>query len=290
MNYDQQGFVEAEDGTRLFFGVLGSGPALVLNDGIGCAGFAWRYLQPTLARSYRVIHWHYRGHGRSGLPKDRERTQIADLASDMVQLLDHLSVDKAVIAGHSMGTQVALETYRQAPERVTALWLLCGSYGQVTSHFHGSDALKRVLPSIIAQVKKRLGLARALWGRVPAGLAYRVGKMSGEFDGMDFREEDFRAYWEHIALMDPDLFLAMLQGAGDHSAEDLLPQITAPTLVVAAERDTFTPAELSEHMAKSIPGAEFLRIDGGSHAAPVEQPKTIHESFERFMRSAIGQE
>ena len=87
--------------------------------------------------------------------------------------------------------------------------------------------------------------------------------------------------------MDPDLFLDMLQGAGEHSAADLLPHIGAPTLVIAAENDTFTPPELSEHMASQIPGAEFCLIAGGSHAAPVEQPKTIHERIEGFSRSRL---
>ena len=40
-------------------------PAIVLSDGIGCDGFAWKYLQPHLAKTHRVLHWHYRAHGRS---------------------------------------------------------------------------------------------------------------------------------------------------------------------------------------------------------------------------------
>ena len=81
MEYDREGFVEAADGTRLFYEVLGEGdPPVVLTDGIGCDGFAWRYLAPRLGKHHRVIHWHFRGHGRSGPPRDPDRLSIEDLA------------------------------------------------------------------------------------------------------------------------------------------------------------------------------------------------------------------
>ena len=64
MQYDRQAFATAPDGTRLFYGVRGprpdvlesgtAGPTWVLSDGIGCDGFAWRYLQPHLAERHRV--------------------------------------------------------------------------------------------------------------------------------------------------------------------------------------------------------------------------------------------
>lgn len=287
MQYDRQGFATAEDGTRLFYGERGSGPAVLLNDGIGCDGFAWRYLQPALAEHYRVVHWHYRGHGRSGPPRDRARIDVPALARDAAVLLDHLEIDRAAMMGHSMGTQVALEAYRLAPERVSGLVLICGSYGKVTETFHGSDVLKQVLPGIIEKVQTHTGLARALWGRIPPGLAFRVARMSGEIDGLAIREEDFRHYWAHINVMDPEVFLPMLRLAGEHTAEDLLERIDVPTLVIAAEKDTFTPSELAESMANRIEDADFLLVRGGSHAAPVEQPRTMLVRIEKLLAERV---
>jgi pimeloyl-ACP methyl ester carboxylesterase len=285
--YDDQGFVVAEDGTRLFYGVLGSGPVVVLNDGIGCDGFAWKYIQPDLAKDHTVVHWHYRGHGRSGPPADRARLDIPALARDLAKVLDHVGAPQATLFGHSMGTQVSLELYRHFASRVRGLVLLCGSYGRVTETFHGSDVLKNVLPTLIEQVQQKKGLARALWGRVPPGFAFRLARLSREVDALAIREEDFRPYWEHINLIDPDVFLPMLRYAGEHSAEDLLDQIAVPTLVVAAERDTFTPMELAESMADRIPSAELLVVPGGSHAAPIEQPELILEGIRAFLRRRI---
>jgi pimeloyl-ACP methyl ester carboxylesterase len=110
-----------------------------------------------------------------------------------------------------------------------------------------------------------------------------MGKLSGEFKGVDFREEDFKAYWDHIALLDPDLFLATLRAAGEHSAEDLLGEITVPTLVVGAERDTFTPPARAQEMADRIPTADFHLLNDSSHAAPVELPMTIYGIMKEFL-------
>ncbi|MEC7522411.1 MAG: alpha/beta hydrolase [Myxococcota bacterium] len=288
MEYDRQGFASAEDGTRLFWGVRGEGPAVVLNDGIGCDGFAWKYLQPHLAETHQVLHWHYRAHGRSGLPVDPARIDVPAHARDLLSVLDAHEVDEAILVGHSMGTQVALEAQRLAPNRVRALVLLCGSYGKVTATFHGSDVLKQVLPGILEAVERRKGLARALWGRIPAKLAFHIARLSKEVDALAIREEDFRPYMEHVAAMDPQIFLAMLRHAGEHTAEDILTRISAPTLVVAAERDTFTPPALAEHMAEEIPGAELFLLRGASHAAPIEQPVAIQLRIDKFERERLA--
>lgn len=294
MQYDRQSFATAPDGTRLFYGVRGPRPdaptqtaspppTFVLTDGIGCDGFVWKYLQPHLAERHRVVHWHYRAHGRSALPADPVRIDIPAHARDLLAVMDAAGVERAILAGHSMGTQVSLEAYRLAPDRVLGLALLCGSYGKITTTFHGSDVLKQVLPSIIELVERNQGLARALWGRIPPGLAFKFAQLSREVDRLAIREEDFRWYMEHVATMEPGIFFAMLRLAGEHTAEDVLERIHVPALVLAAERDTFTPSRLAEHMAQTIPGGEFFLLRGASHAAPVEQPVAVERRIDRWL-------
>lgn len=289
MLYDREGFVEAADGTRLFYEVLGEGqPPVVLTDGIGCDGFAWRYLAPRLAKNHCVVHWHFRGHGRSGPPLDRDRMSIEDLTSDLRTICDHLEIERPVIAAHSMGVQVALEYCRQNPNDVAALALMCGTFGRITTTFHGTDLLDQILPSLIRGTHMFPSVARAVWGRVPAAIAFRVACAGRELDAERIQEEDFQRYWEHASLMDPDVFLRMLQRAGQHDARGFLADVDVPTLVVAAEHDTFTPMALAEEMAGAIPNAELEVIEGASHAAPVEQPDRIAERVEDFVASRLG--
>lgn len=286
--YERERFVEAEDGTRLFVEELGDGqPPVVLTDGIGCDGFVWRYLAPRLASRHRVVHWHFRGHGRSGPPEDPARLSIEDLARDLSRIREELGIERPVIAAHSMGVQVALEYHRQNPERVAGLILMCGTFGRITTTFHGTDLLDQVLPGLIRGAEMFPGIARAVWGRVPAALAFRVACAGRELDGGRIQEEDFARYWEHAALMNPNLFLQMLRHAGHHDARGFLEDVAVPTLVVAAELDTFTPMALADEMAHAIPSAEIEVIEEASHAAPVEQPDRIAERIEDFIASRL---
>ncbi len=271
----------------MFWEQAGEGPVFVLNDGLGCDGFAWRYLQPALAKHGTVLHWHYRGHGRSGPPVDPARIDVPAFARDLRAVLDHRGVERALLLGHSLGTQVVLEFLRHDPARVDGLVLMCGSAGRITETFHGTDVLKNVLPGVLEAVQKHRHLARALWGRVPASMAFRIARLSGEVDRLAIREEDFRMYWEHVNLIAPELFLTVLRLAGEHTAEDMLSQVRVPTLVVAAERDTFNPPDFARALAEEIPDAEYLLLGGASHAAPVEQPRAILRRLARFLSERL---
>jgi pimeloyl-ACP methyl ester carboxylesterase len=288
MHYDTQGFATAVDGTRLFYGVRGSGTPIVLCDGIGCDGWAWARFHEELARHSQVIHWHYRGHGRSGSPLDPTRVDIAALARDARSVLDHLGVESAIFTGHSMGVQVCLEMLRESRERVAGLVLVCGSYGGVTKTFKGTDALANVLPAVRDFFERFGPLVRTVWSRIPVTLSYRIAKMTGEIDAFCLSEDDFKGYIEHMSTLDPNLFVTMLEHAGEHSASDLLETITVPTLVISGELDSFTPPELSTTMAERIPGAELFVVRGGTHSAPVEQPHTVLMRVEKFLGERFG--
>jgi pimeloyl-ACP methyl ester carboxylesterase len=257
-------------------------------DGLVCDGFIYKYLWDDLAGSLSVAHFHYRGHGRSGLPMDPARIDVVDHARDLDQVRRSLGDPPVVLFGHSFGTQVALEAYRLRPERVAGLVFLCGSFGRVTFTFKGTDLLANVLPNLIAFVTTHRRLARGLWSRVPPGLALRVAKMTGDVDTSRVRVEDIAPYFDHALHVDFELFLKMLSKAGEHSAEDLLPEIRVPVLVVAGDRDSFTPPEVSRAMAEAIPGAEFELLRGASHVAPLEHRELLNERLRRFLEGRVG--
>ena len=254
-------------------------------DGLVCDGYIYRYLGDDLAQQLPVAHFHYRGHGRSGLPVDREQVDVVAHASDMNAVRDHLGDPEVVLLGHSLGTQVCLEAYRARPERVKALVLLCGSFGRITHTFKGSDVLSSVLPGVLDFSARHPRLLRALWARVPVGAAIKIGVMMGDIDPAKVRVEDVEPYFRHALHVDFQLFVRMLREAGEHSAEDLLQQIRVPTLVVAGSKDTFTPPEVSVAMADSIPGARLFLIPGGSHILPLEERAKLGEVLRDFLGS-----
>jgi pimeloyl-ACP methyl ester carboxylesterase len=79
------------------------------------------------------------------------------------------------------------------------------------------------------------------------------------------------------------MFLRMLREAGEHSAEDLLPQVRVPALVLAGDRDSFTPAGVSEVMARLLPHGEFSLINGGTHVLPLENRAGVREAISAFL-------
>jgi pimeloyl-ACP methyl ester carboxylesterase len=257
----------------------------LLCDGLVCDGYIYRYLWDDLTELGPVAHFHYRGHGRSGLPVDRDQIDVVSHAADMNAVRDHLGDPDVVLVGHSLGTQVCLEAYRARPERVRALVLLCGSFGRVTHTFKGTDVLSSVLPNIQNFSSKHPRLLRALWARVPVRAAVKLGILLGDIDPAKVRVEDVEPYFRHALHVDFTLFARMLQAAGEHSAQDLLTEIRVPTLVVAGSRDTFTPPEVSVAMAEAIPGARHELISGGSHILPLEERERTRELLRDFLGS-----
>jgi pimeloyl-ACP methyl ester carboxylesterase len=285
-----EAFATANDGTRIYVrhrhpaGLARDavGTTALLCDGLVCDGFIYKYLWDELGLRMPVAHFNYRAHGRSEAPRDPARIDVPSLAQDLDAVRRHLGDPPVVLIGHSLGTQVALEAYRQRPEGVRAMVLLCGSFGRITHTFRNSDVLASVLPGLVEFATKHPKIARGVWGRFPVKTAVRVAQLTGEIDPR-VRPEDIEPYFRHVADFDFGLFVRMLSFAGEHSAQDLLPQVKVPVLVVGGEIDTFTPKALSEVMAEALPQGELFVVPGGTHVAPLERPDLLSERLSAFL-------
>jgi pimeloyl-ACP methyl ester carboxylesterase len=281
--------VSPTDGSPLFYeswGERGHAMPVLLCDGIGCDGYVWRHLRHDLGERF-CVHPHYRGHGRTALPRDPARVTIEDLADDVACVLDDALVERAVLIGHSMGVQVALETYRRHSTHVAGLVLLCGAPSHPLRTFRGSAVLEDWLPLIQRWIQRAPGVFNRVSRAVlPTRLAYEVASR------FEIRRElvepgDFMPYLEGMARIDSRLFIAMLAAAGQHSAEDVLPEVTVPTLVIAGGRDGFTPPDRSRAIAAAVPGAELLEIPNASHTAPIEHPQLVNLAIRDFLSRRI---
>ncbi len=284
-----ESFATARDGTRIFWRSSGAGsPAVVLTDGIACSGFIWKYLEPSLARQRRTIHWNYRGHGRSEPPRDPDRVSLHDCVDDLFAVLDDAGEPAVVLAGHSMGVQVALEAHRRAPARVAGLLLVCGSPGRPLDTFHDSRILSLAFPHLRRLVEAAPALARLLFKElVPTELVYQVGRFL-ETNRHLVKREDLFPYLEEVSAVDPLMFVRMLAAAAVHDASDHLPSVNVLTLIVAGEKDGWTPMWLSERMRAAIPASEMLVLPGGTHVGPLEHPELVCLRVEKFLRDRVA--
>ena len=121
------------DGTRIGYqlrpGATADAPAVVLANGLGGTFAAFRHVYAALP-GYRVVCWDYRGLYASGPPADPRANTVAHQVADLVAILDHERVDRAVHVGWSMGVQVNFEYLRRHAARVAGLMVINGTAGR----------------------------------------------------------------------------------------------------------------------------------------------------------------
>ena len=98
------------------------------------------------------------------------------------------------------------------------------------------------------------------------------------------KREDMQSYFDHLAVVDLPLSIHALKKMNEHTAVDVLPTIKAPTLIIAGEKDTWTPLHHQEEMHRLIPNSELTVIPFGTHATPIENPLAVNYRIEVFLR------
>ena len=289
---NRSGFVTADDGIRLYWRAVGSGPVLVCNNGVGVSTYFWRYFVDCFAANYTVVVWDYRAHGRSDRPPDWKTADmsIVRLAKDLHFVIEAVAAGQPVVlVGHSMGCQVLLEYYRGHREHVAAMVPMLGSAGRTLETFFDYAGSPKLFEIASRFVDQRGDLAHAVVRPIlRSPIAWFIAWRFDLVDPVYASREDMVKYLGHIARLDLRVFLHNVLEVQKHDAWDVLPTITVPALVVAAERDAFTPMWLSRKVVSTIPGAELLVLADATHAAIIEQPENIHHRIQRFWEERVG--
>ena len=289
---DRRGFVTSSDGLEIFYRVFGDGdPALVCNNGIGVSTFFWHYLVDHFRDRHAVVVWDYRGHGRSQVPPDDADLSMERVTRDMWTVVDRVGVRRPILLGHSMGVQIIFEAFRQRPEDVGGLVPVLGTYRRPLDTFGDFAYSRQVFDVLIGVAHSRAApwVDRWVWRpAVALPVAYDVAKVMGAVDGdnqprSQMTRTELRRYLHHLGEVGAELFFKMALYMGEHDAAAVLEDVDVPTLVVAAEFDTFTPIANSYHMRDTIPGCEFLYLEGATHAGIVEQPHVINPRIEQWI-------
>ncbi len=281
MNWES---LEVDDGTRLAAYQFGTkGPGLVLANGLGGNILAWQHLIDFFEPNYNLHSWDYRGLYNSVAPIPKTAVSVESHARDMLALMDDAGLESAVCIGWSMGCQVILDLYRQAPERVSGIVLICGAPGRALQTSMGGghmgplvrqfvESLHELEPHWSGLVSKTAPLAVLLpW------LKY-TGLISHCAD-LDIMRAQVAAFLE----LDFDLYLSTLSALDDHEARAVLPHVNVPTLIIGGDSDMMTPASVSQEMHHAIPGSELLIIRAATHYAPIEFPEYINLRIEKFL-------
>lgn len=236
--------VRAADGTMLAYQTQGTGPALVLLAGQANNHHWWDGVRDDFSGARRVITVDYRGTGSSGAPDTLYST--AGFADDVCTVLDHADIEQADIYGTSMGGRVGQLLAVLHPDRVRRLVLGCTSPGG--PHSIERDPVVRGALADPDPATAEKALLQLMF--TPGWLARHPGP--------------------HTVLGDPAMPAYAKRrhriASDKHDAWDLLPQISAPTLILHGSDDVLNPAANAPLLAKRIPGARLEMLPGARHA------------------------
>jgi pimeloyl-ACP methyl ester carboxylesterase len=235
----------------------GSGEPLVLLHSGVCDRRMWQPQWESLSQSFRVVRPDLRGFGETPLPPGR-----FSFVGDVVELLDHLSIERACVVGSSLGGRVALELAVTVPERVKRLVLLCPA-------FQGLEPT----PAAVAFDEAEDAFLEG--GDVDGFVELNVSTWLGP--EADERTRDQVRLMQRRAL---ELQLAAEQGPEPPQLEyvEVDPAaISAPALVVSGRHDMDHFQAIADHLAETMPNARLLRLDWAGHLPSLERPEPVTE-------------
>ncbi|MFV2179357.1 3-oxoadipate enol-lactonase [Actinomadura sp. LOL_016] len=229
-------------------------PVLVLGPALGTTMDLWQPQLPELARSWRVLRYDLPGHGGSPVPAGP--FTVADLADGVAALLDRLGVAAAAYAGVSLGGAVGTTLALRAPGRVAALVLIC------TSARFGDPGPWRDRAALV----RRDGV-----GPVARTAADRW--FTPSFTGA-------ARYVEMLRATAPEGYAGCCDALAGFDVTARLPEVSAPTLVIAGAQDGPTPpAGHADRLAEGIPDAGLVVVEGAGHLAVAERPGPVTEAI-----------
>jgi pimeloyl-ACP methyl ester carboxylesterase len=231
----------------------------------------WDAQLPRLAADgWRVIAPHVRG--VAGGATDPPTTGIDDYAADVVDLLDALHIQDAVVGGCSMGGYLALALMRLAPNYIRGL-LLVDTRSQ-------ADA-----PEALAGRKKLLTMAEE------QGPAAVLADMESKLLGDTTRRErpQVVATLRDLAMRNSNVAVAGMVRAlmSRPDSTPLLAGIRVPTLIVVGEEDTITPPALSQQMHAAIAGSTLEILPRVGHLPNLEDPDAFNAVLVRFLANRV---
>ncbi|GGQ73629.1 alpha/beta fold hydrolase [Streptomyces asoensis] len=223
----------------------------------------WAPQTEAFSATRRVIAPDLRGYGRS--PVVPGVTPLSRFALDIAALLDELGVDRFVLAGLSMGGQIAMELCRQFPGRVRGLVL--------------ADTF--AAPETAAGRLARNEMADRLLAEGMRGYADEVlEKMVAPYADPAVKAHVHRM----MTSAPPEGAAAALRGRAERpDYRPLLTRVTVPALVVVGEDDEYTPVADARAMHAALPHGELRVVEGAAHLPNLERPDDFNKALEEFL-------
>jgi pimeloyl-ACP methyl ester carboxylesterase len=250
-----QGQTFDSDGTEIYYEIHGEGEPVVLIHGFSASGmtnWAMPGILPKIAAHYKVILPDMRGHGKSGKPHGKENYG-ANMADDVLRLLDHLGIERAHIAGYSMGGFITANLLARHPERFITATIGGAGVGQ-------PNAEDDLTEEIAVSLENGGGIAPLLEYLSPEGTA--------EAEMETIRQTNNAV----IAMNDPLALAGAIRGMRDlQFPESALAENPVPTLAVIGGADPLKST--TDALVAVKPNVTLVELEGKTHITAMGDPE-----------------
>lgn len=245
-------------------------PVIVLIHGAQNDHSVWALQSRALAhRGYAVLAPDLPGHGRSGGPP---LSTVEAMAAWVLALLDAAGAGRALLAGHSMGSLIALEAAHHAPQRVSGLALLGATYPMQVS----DTLLEAARTEEDAAIEMVAAWSHASWLPGPSTAG----------PGASVINTARRLMQRMAARGAPQLLLTDFAACNAYAnGEAAAASVACPTLFVQGKKDMMTPPRSAQLLTGGIEHARIIGVDAG-HAMMSEASEAVLDALLRFARDA----
>lgn len=256
---------------ELYYEIHGEGKPLVLISGLGYSNWQWHKMVPLLAEKFKVITFDNRGVGQSDKPAGPYTAQM--LAQDTVGLLDALKIEKAIIAGHSMGGFIAQALALDFPQRVEKL-ILCSTNFGGPNHVPVTPEAMKVLTDVTSDALTRF----------KNGLAVSTAPDWSE-KNPEMIEEWIQ--WRVANPIEPVHYQAQMAiGLGlmpeVAAFENKLSRLNVPTLILFGAHDKVVPPANADLLSKKIASSTVVIFPDAGHFFPIEIAEAASRTITDF--------
>ncbi len=260
-------YATASDGVRIAYAVIGKGtPVVRASHWLTHLEYeldspVWRHLLLGMASRHKLVRYDGRGTGLS--QRDAVEISMDRWVSDLECVVDCLSLERFILLGVSQGGAISIEYAARHPERVSHL-IIHGAYARGFLHRDNPDKQRQF-------VELNRALIREGWGSEHD--AYRQWFTSQFIPGGTAEQARWFNDLERVSAT-PEMMEKFVVELSTINVADLLPKVTAPTLVTHCKGDVRVPFALGQEIAAGIAGAKFVPLDSRNHVFLPDEPAT----------------
>ncbi len=257
-----------DDGIKLNYHLDGySGPVILILNGIMMSTASWADFVPVYTdNNYRVLRVDFRDQGLSDSYPEEYKIEIH--VEDIIELLDHLKIERVIPVGISYGGMVAMLMAIKYPERLDSM-VLTNTVARVTPYLKAASQAWQEA----ADLKDGRKFFRLAMPFIYSDYFY---KHNQEF--LESREEILADVLDAEWLT---RFNRLAESSYEFDIEEQLTEIELPVLLVAGERDILTPLEKMKEIASKLTDSRLLTINDAGHAS-------CYEKMNEFNTAVLG--